>query len=141
MIIAFILNSLLVCTVVLIHHEMLYRLSQTLPKLPVRHHFRIVFGVFGSLVAHVIEICIFAVAFYLMIQQGSFGELTGNTRDSLLDCIYYSFTTYTSLGFGDIVPFGPIRFLTGLEALTGLVLITWTASFMYIEMEKNWQVK
>ena len=29
---------------------------------------------------------------------------------------------------------GDVRFLAGLEALTGLVLITWSASFLFIEM-------
>ncbi|MEC4681791.1 MAG: two pore domain potassium channel family protein, partial [Nitrospirota bacterium] len=29
-----------------------------------------------------------------------------------------------------------IRFLTGIEALSGLVLITWTASFLYLQMQK-----
>jgi hypothetical protein len=28
--------------------------------------------------------------------------------------------------------------LTGIEALTGLVLITWTASYLFIEMQKYW---
>ena len=66
------------------------------------------------------------------------GSLEGNFNNSILDCCYFSFTTYTSLGFGDIEPIGEIRFLAGLEALTGLVLISWTASFMFIEMSKFW---
>ena len=55
-----------------------------------------------------------------------------------MDCVYFSFTTFTTLGFGDIHPLGPIRFLTGIEALTGLVLITWTASFLFLEMQRHW---
>ena len=51
------------------------------------------------------------------------------------DCVYYSFVTYTTLGFGDLIPTGPLRFLTGIESLTGLVLITWTASCIYLQME------
>ena len=58
---------------------------------------------------------------------------------SLLDCVYFSFTTFTTLGFGDIEPIGDLRYLTGLEALTGLVLITWTASFLYLEMQRYWE--
>ena len=52
--------------------------------------------------------------------------------------IYWIFTTYSTLGFGDIEPTGHIRFLTGLESLTGLVLITWSASFLFLEMQKYW---
>ena len=57
---------------------------------------------------------------------------------SLLFAIAFSFTTFTTLGFGDIVPHGDLRFLTGIESLTGLVLITWTASFLYLEMQRYW---
>ena len=45
---------------------------------------------------------------------------------------------FRSLGYGDIEPFGHIRFLAVLEALIGLIMIGWTASFMYIEMQKFW---
>jgi hypothetical protein len=33
---------------------------------------------------------------------------------------------------------GNLRFLAGLEALLGFVLITWSASFLYFEMQKYW---
>jgi hypothetical protein len=65
----------------------------------------------------------------------------GNHNGSLMDSVYFSFTTYSSLGFGDVEPIGDIRFLVGLEALTGLVLIAWTASFMYLEMSRYWKGK
>ncbi|MFZ3088359.1 MAG: potassium channel family protein [Methylotenera sp.] len=76
-----------------------------------------------------------------MIHQDGFGTLQGSFDKSLMDCSYFSFVSYTTLGFGDIVAKGDIRFLAGLEALTGLVLITWTASFMFIEMQKLWKDK
>jgi hypothetical protein len=46
--------------------------------------------------------------------------------------------TYTTVGYGDFVPTGAIRFLCGVEALAGFVLITWSASFMFIEMQRYW---
>ena len=46
---------------------------------------------------------------------------------------------YTTLGYGDITPHGLVRFTAGLEALTGLLLIAWTASFMYYEIRKYWE--
>lgn len=58
-----------------------------------------------------------------------------------LDCVYFSFTTYTTIGFGDIAPTGHLKYLTGLQALTGLVLITWTVSFLFLEMQKYWKAK
>ena len=135
----FIINSVLIASAVLIHYEGLNRLTQLIPKLTfLRPQLRIVVGVFGALTAHVVEVWLFAFAYYFMDQSGRYGELTGNYDGGIMDASYFSFTTYTSLGFGDIVPLGDIRFLVGLEALTGLVLITWTASFMYIEMQRFW---
>ncbi len=138
MISSFILNSLLVAIAILIHYEMLYRLSNIIPKLTVRYRFRVVIGLFGAVLAHIVEVWIFALGYYFMINQEGYGSLTGNFNGTLMDCGYFSFTTYTSLGLGDIEPLGHLRFLVGLEGLTGLVLITWTASFMFLEMQKFW---
>ena len=52
--------------------------------------------------------------------------------------MYFSAETYTSLGFGDLTPNGPVRLLAGVEALNGLLLIGWSASFTYISMERFW---
>ena len=138
MIVTFLINTVLISIVVVIHYEILRLLSTVIPKLSVQHRLRVIIGVFGTLIAHVIEIWIFGIAFYLMIQFGDFGSLIGNYSGSVLDSVYFSFTNYTSLGIGDIEPLGNIRFLAGLEALTGLALITWSASFMFIEMRKFW---
>lgn len=133
-------NSILVAAAVLIHFEVLNQFSILIPKLPIKPRLRVLIGIFGTLVAHVAEIWMFAFGYYFMIHQGGFGSLEGHFDQSLIDCSYFSFVAYTSLGFGDIVAKGDIRFLAGLEALTGLVLITWTASFMFIEMQKLWKV-
>ena len=45
---------------------------------------------------------------------------------------------YTIVGDEDIEPIGLLSYLIGIESLTGLVLITWTASFLYYEMQRYW---
>ena len=141
MFIILLVNSVIVALVVLIHYEVLLQLSDLIPKLTIKHRLRIVLGVLGALIAHTIEVWIFAVTYYYMNGAENWGYLQGSFNGSLLDCVYYSFTTYTTLGFGDIEPIGAIRFLTGVEALTGLVLITWSASFLFIEMQRYWKLK
>ena len=138
MLTSLLINTFIIALVVLIHYEFLSRLTAMIPKFRKIHRVRILIGLFGSLVAHIIEIWIFAVGYYFMVKSGGFGTLTGNFESTLVDCVYFSFVTYTSLGIGDIAPIGNIRFLAGLESLTGLVLITWTASFLYIEMRHYW---
>ena len=141
MIHVWIVNSLVIAVAVGLHYEFLYRLTKLLPNLPIRHRFRIVIGVFASLVAHSVQVWIFAIAYYYMHHSEGWGHLLGNFNGSLTDAAYFSFTTYTTLGFGDIEPTGHLRFLTGIESLTGLVLITWTASFLYLEMRKDWDMQ
>jgi hypothetical protein len=138
MIAVFILNLLVIGLVVVIHYEFLHAITLVLPKLHIRHRFRIVLGVFIALTAHAAEVWIFAISYYLMNKAEGWGHLEGNFNGSLLDCVYFSFTSYTTLGTGDIMPIGDLRFLTGLESLTGLVLVTWTASFLYLEMTRYW---
>ncbi len=36
---------------------------------------------------------------------------------------------------------GALRYLTGVESLAGLLLITWSASFLYIEMVRYWDIE
>ena len=134
-------NCIVVAVVVAIHYEFLYNLTTRNRFLPFKHRTRIVFSVFAALVAHALEVWVFAIAYYYMNLAERWGHLEGNFDGSLMDCAYFSFTIYTTLGFGDIVPQGDIRYLTGIESLTGLVLITWTASFLYLEMQRHWKEK
>jgi len=134
----FAVNLAIVALVVMLHYEFLHQTTLLMPKLQMRHRFRIILGVFLALVAHVAEVWIFALAYYFMHHAQGWGTLEGSFDGSLLDCAYFSFTMYTTLGTGDIAPLGDLRFLTGLESLTGLVLITWTASFLYLEMTRYW---
>ena len=135
------INTLVVIIAVVIHYECLLRLNDWLPRLKVWSRFRMVIGVFGAQLAHAIEVWCFALVYYLMTRDGEWGSLSGQFDGSFMDCVYFSFTTYTTIGFGDITPMGHIKFLTGLQALTGLVLITWTASFLFLEMQKYWKNK
>ncbi|VAW95982.1 hypothetical protein MNBD_GAMMA21-672 [hydrothermal vent metagenome] len=134
-----IINIFIVAITVVIHYEFLYRISIIIPKLNIKHRFRIVVGVFGALIAHSIEIWIFGLAYYFINRSDDLGYLKGNYDGSILDSVYFSYTSYTTLGMGDIDPFGHVRHLVGLESLVGLLLITWTASFLYLEMQRYWE--
>jgi hypothetical protein len=138
MIYMFAVNLFIIGVVVMLHYEFLHQTTLLMPKLRIRHRFRIILGVFLALLAHSAEVWIFALAYYFMHHAQGWGNLEGSFDGSLLDCAYFSFTMYTTLGTGDIAPVGDLRFLTGLESLTGLVLITWTASFLYLEMTRYW---
>ena len=126
------------------HYEALAWISSRLPEINVPHRLRILIGLAGCLLAHIVEVWIFAFAYQVLIKFEKFGnieifgDIPGTFSPTLLDCAYFSFVNYTSLGYGDLVPVGPLQFLAGLEALIGLVLIAWTASFMFFQMQRNW---
>lgn len=132
------ITILLVVVSVILHYEALLRLSNLIKSLQIHSRFRVVYGVVGALIAHVSEVWVFAFGYYFLAPYGQFGTLVGNFSDSLRDYAYFSFITYTSLGYGDITPIGPLRFMAGMEVLTGIVLTSWTASFMFIQMQRFW---
>ncbi len=129
---------ILVTLSILVHYEALIRLSRFMKKTHALPRIRVVFGLTGALLAHVIEVGIFSIGYFFLNQFDNTGKLNGSLSHSYSDYIYFSFSTYTSLGFGDIVPVGPLRLIAGMEVLLGLVLIAWTASFMYVQMERFW---
>lgn len=138
MIISFLANTLVVLIVVAFHYEALRQIGIFFQNFKVLAQFRLGIAVLLTLVAHSIEVAIFAVAYYAMHYHPHFGTLHGAFNGSYLDCLYFSYSVYTTVGFGDIFPHGDLRFLTGIESLTGLVLITWTASFLYVKMTRYW---
>jgi len=83
------------------------------------------------------EIARFAAAVYIMASVG-LGGLTGAYNSTAVDYFYFSIATYSTLGIGDIAPDGAIRMVAGIEALAGLLLIAWSASFTYLMMERLW---
>jgi len=141
LILAFVLNTLLVSGAILIHYEILFLLDRKLPGFShIAPRFRVLFGVSIIFLTHVIEIWLFAVGYFLSLHVEGMGTLVGESagHGTFLDCVYLSFITFTTVGYGDFVAQGYVRYLTGVEALTGLILITWSASFLFIEMQKYW---
>ena len=119
-----------------IHYEGLSLATAVIRRLPITHRARVVVGLIGALLAHILEVMIFGVGWYVLDQL----ELAAFSLENPtpIDLLYFSFVTYTSLGYGDIIPLGPSRLIAGVEALLGLVLIAWTASFTYFEMTLFW---
>ncbi|MDR3387604.1 MAG: ion channel [Rudaea sp.] len=131
-------TAMVVCVCVLLHYEALSFLSRWLARLGGQHRRRVLFAIFGVLSVHIVEIWIFALACTFLLLSRSFGTAHGYAG-GILDGVYVSSMTFTTVGAGDAYLSGPIRFLVGTEALTGLVLITWSASFTFLEMERFWR--
>lgn len=99
---------------------------------------KLVVVILVAFLAHALEIALYGAALYALVSWLQLGSLMGAPGTSLAACMYFSAETCMSLGFGDVTPTGPIRLLAGVEALNGLLLIGWSASFTYIAMERFW---
>lgn len=133
-------STVLVLATVGIHYEALRLVSALLPHLRIRPRARIIVIIIGAFAAHTVEVWFYALGFLVLDRYAELGHLTGDAVSDLSTYLYHSTVTYSSLGYGDLVPHGALRLVSGVEALNGLVMIGWTASFTYLAMEKLWDL-
>lgn len=128
----------LVALTTVIHYEVLRALSAGLPRLEKQARARLIVVIFATFSAHAVEILLYASAYYVLTHVAGFGKVGDAGGYSFGAALYFSAETYTSLGYGDVIPAGDLRLLAGVEALNGLLLIGWSASYTYIAMERFW---
>ena len=121
-----------------VHFEALSFGSRRLARLPIQRRTRVLALMLGLILAHVVEVWIFALAYWGLDHFPSLGHLSGPFEEGALDFVYFSAVSFTTLGFGDLLPVGPIRILCGTEAIVGLSLVTWSASLAFLEMQRDW---
>jgi voltage-gated potassium channel len=88
-----------------------------------------IFGYVSSEDSAILTRILFTIFSIIFVYSGLIYQVEhiGNPKfKTFLDAIYFSVSTVTTAGFGDIVPVSqPGRFLTILMILTGVVLIPW----------------
>lgn len=141
MLIAYILASFLVVLSTFTHYEVLRALSTYVPRIQIRPRARLLVVLFGTFFGHLLEISFYALAYYFLKDHFDLGNFGGKFIDNFASFLYFSAETYTTIGLGDIYPLGPLRLITGIEALNGLLLIGWSASFTYLAMQKFWTIR
>ena len=88
---------------------------------------------------HVLEIWCYGLGYWWLVKFPDTGFVHGeHGMDHLFDAVYFSAMTYSTVGFGDLSPVGAVRLMSGMEAITGLLMITWSATFTYLEMSRLW---
>jgi hypothetical protein len=124
---------------VLIHYEGLQLMSRGITLFGGKGRRVVLYVVFCLLGLHICEIWVFGLAYHVLLLWPEIGKIQGLASTHIFDHVYFSATVFTTVGFGDLSPIGPIRFLAGTEGLTGFLLIGWSASFTYLEMEQLWR--
>lgn len=140
------LSVLIIAVTSLITYEILRLVWHILPRVNIAPRLRVLLLIIPIFSAHIIAIWIYALVYLFVECYTDFGELTGAigkavmTFESFKERLYFSSTTYTSLGTGDIVATSDLRMLASAEVLNGLVMIGWTISITYLAMEKFWSL-
>jgi|SRR5262249_12421788 len=75
--------------------------------------------VLGLFIVHTAEVWVWALVYI------SLGVVAG-----LEPALYFSTITFSTLGFGNIVPLAEWRLLTALEAVNGFILIGWSTAYL-----------
>ena len=136
MLIILLITILAVIGAIGLHYAALIFITKLLSHLHGTHPASIVLALLLAVVAHLIEILIFAVAWQALFSMSLITFSVENP--TFLDLVYFSGTTYTTIGYGDIILTGNGRIMAVVEGVMGLVLIAWTASFTYYEMNRKW---
>jgi hypothetical protein len=149
-----VVTAMVVVAAVLVHYEGLNWSGRLIKRRFLHHRAKILMLIFAELGLHIAEIWLFAAGYAFLTVGLGYGAIVPATplailpanptglfaaaQVGFLDVVYFSAINFTTVGFGDLVPLGLVRFLSGTEALTGFVLITWSASFTFLEMQRYW---
>jgi hypothetical protein len=116
--------------------RLLWRLARR--HLDAMSGFGIALLVLGCVVGHILEITLFTVGmFFVAAQDDNVKLVMEGMQHEHLDLWYISAAFYTSLGDKRPLTTG-LRLFSACETLTGLILITWTASFLFLLMQRSW---
>ena len=137
MIVAIIVGVVLFLLTALLHYVALQWLGRTLNQTAHVSLSRWSTCVLAVLSTHLVGVGLYAVGFAFAAEIVQIGVFGGMPVETALDYFYFSFVTYTSLGLGDVFPEGHLRFLTGVEALNGLLLLAWSGAFLFSAMSRG----
>ena len=80
---------------------------------------------------HAIEIVLWAGSYIVLLPDGELASFEA--------AVYFSFVTFTTLGYGDITLSEGWRLLSGIEALNGVLLIGWTTAMLFAVVQRMWR--
>lgn len=80
---------------------------------------------------HAVEIVLWAGVYRALLPAGELADLES--------AVYFSFVTFTTLGYGDITLGEGWRMLSGIQALNGILLVGWSTALMFAVVQKSWQ--
>lgn len=126
----------LVLATIMIFYEALRVVWVLREKLAGRPRLLIHLMVLSVFAAHTACVWLYGICYWLLAEKMGMGGFHGQLDGHWMHYVYFSATTYSSLGFGDINPSGAMRLLSGVQVLNGLLLIGWSVTYTYFATEK-----
>ena len=81
---------------------------------------------------HTIEIMVWAGVYEVLVPVGELADFEA--------ALYFSFVTFTTLGYGDITLSEGYRLLSGIQALNGILLVGWSTALMFAVVQNVWRI-
>ena len=131
MALAILLSVVLFAVSTSVHYATLCSVSSVLSRMPPRPHLGLTIAMMAIALAHVVEATLYAVGFWLGDTALGLGSFKSESELDWMDHFYFSLVNFTTLGRGDLTPTGHLRFMAGIEALQGFLLITASGSFLF----------
>lgn len=138
MIIFLLVSAALVIGCVVFHGYTLQTIAKFLIQEKDFCFYRIGILITSAILAHLFEIVFFVFGYLWLTSIDPTSTINGAGELEWQDLFYFSAATYTSTGYGDLTPSGNLRLFSTIEALTGLIMIAWTASFTFLVMQRYW---
>ncbi len=101
-------------------------------KLPSFANLLLVF--YGITLSQLVAAFWFAIGFEASIYLG-LGSFGGVDPIAFIDIFYFSLINLTTLGMANIEPLGHLNLLVGLEAMTGFLLVSCSATLIFKTMK------
>jgi len=80
---------------------------------------------------HTVQIVIWATTYQLLLPPGELGSVEA--------AVYFSFVTFTTLGYGDITLSVGWRLLSGIESMNGILLVGWSTAVLFAVVQRLWR--
>ena len=134
MFIQFVIGAILIIVTVIIHALVLDKIMRLLEHYGPRFFkwfkmmwrtYILAFSVLGVFCAHIVQIWIWAM-FYIGV--GAFPTLE--------EALYFSTSTFTTVGFGDVVLGENWRLVSSFQSANGFILFGWSTAFIFEVMSK-----
>ncbi|MGB5778953.1 ion channel [Allopontixanthobacter sediminis] len=101
------------------------------PKQKKHRHLGLLFTFWGLAILHLIEIALAALLLAYLLSFPENGSLTEGFGSSAADFLYFAGVSFATLGYTQLEAHGAIRLLVMTLSLSGFMLITWSATFIY----------